>query len=538
MKRTSLYDTHLALGARMVEFGGWEMPVQYTSILEEHHAVRQAAGLFDIDHMGQIEVQGPDAFPYMQHVVTNDVNKMEVSQAAYGLLCYADGGVVDDVFTYRLTSRFFVAVNASNVDKDYAWMLVQAAGYDVQITNRSEQSCMLAIQGPKAQEILQGLTPAKLSELRYHHCLVDTVGGIPTLIGRTGYTGEDGFELFFPVEHAYRVWVAIHEVGKSRGLKPCGLGARDSLRFEAKMPLYGHEIGPDINPIEAGLGWAVALNAVDKQHLLGRDALLKVKLEGPKRKLVGFEMIDRGIARNGYEIAVAGRVVGYVTTGMYSPTLGKNIGLGYVPAEYAGTGTDLEVIIRGRHLKAVVVPTPFYKRPVPAPAPQPEPVVAAEPAAEEPVVVVANDVTAPEMALPTPEGAQPAAPEPAAPAVTGQAPAESTEPAAGPLADAVSAPEASETTAGSVEPAPALVADQAPASDTTEPSAGLLADAASAPEASEIPAESLEPAPALVADQVSAPEAVESAEAAPGAVAEPAEGADPATPERKNAEGA
>ncbi len=362
MKRTALYDTHLALGARMIEFGGWEMPVQYASILEEHHAVRHAAGLFDIDHMGQIEVQGPDALSYLQRLATNDIARMDVSEAAYGLFCYADGGVVDDIFTYRLTSRYFLAVNASNVDKDYSWMLRHTFGYDVQVTNLSAQSCMLALQGPAAEAILQQLTGSALADLPNHHCLVGDVIGVPTLIGRTGYTGEDGFELFFPVEQALPVWNAIMEAGTPLGLKPCGLGARDSLRFEAKMPLYGQEIGPDITPIAAALGWAVALDAAGKEEMIGRDALLKEKLEGPRQKLVGLEMIERGIARYGYEIAVNGAVVGHITTGMFSPTLGKNIALGYVPAQYSAKGTELDVIIRGKSVKAVVRATPFYKR--------------------------------------------------------------------------------------------------------------------------------------------------------------------------------
>jgi aminomethyltransferase len=362
VKRTQLYDTHIALGARMVEFGGWEMPVQYTSILEEHHAVRQAAGLFDIDHMGQIEVQGPDALPYLQHLATNDIARMDVSQAAYGLFCYEDGGVVDDIFTYRLTSRYFLAVNASNTDKDYAWMVEHTAGYDVHVTNLSAQSCMLALQGPRSEAILQQLTPAALADLPNHHCLVADIAGVPTLVGRTGYTGEDGFELFFPVERAQLVWDALMQTGAPLGIKPCGLGARDSLRFEAKMPLYGQEIGPDINPIEAALGWAVALNAPGKDRLIGRNALLKAKLEGTGRKLVGFEMLDHGIARHNYPIADAGALIGHVTTGMYSPTLRKNIGLGYVPSAHTRPGATFDVVIRGKYLKAVVVRTPFYKR--------------------------------------------------------------------------------------------------------------------------------------------------------------------------------
>ncbi len=362
MKQTPLHDVHVALGARMVEFGGWEMPVQYSGILEEHAAVREAAGLFDIDHMGQIEVQGPDALPYLQRLATNDIARMQVSEAAYGLLCYDDGGVVDDIFTYHLTSRYFIAVNASNTDKDYAWMLSHTAGYDVQVRNLSQQTCMLALQGPKAEAILQKLTAAPLADLPNHHCLVGDVVHVPTLIGRTGYTGEDGFELFFPVEHTCKVWAAIMAAGAPLGLKPCGLGARDSLRFEAKMPLYGQEIGPDISPIEAGLGWAVALNAAGKENMIGRDALLKIKLLGPARKLVGFEMVDRGIARHNYEITANGTPIGHVTTGMFSPTLKKNIGLGYVPAEFARKGSEFEVVVRGKSLKAVVVATPFYRR--------------------------------------------------------------------------------------------------------------------------------------------------------------------------------
>lgn len=362
MKRTALYDTHIALGARMVEFGGWEMPVQYSGILDEHNAVRTAAGLFDIDHMGQIEVQGPDALPYLQHLLTNDIASIALWQSAYGLLCYPSGGVVDDVFTYHLSGRYFLAVNASNLEKDLSWLLERTAGYDVQVKDVSAATCMLALQGPAAEAILQKLTPAPLAQLPRFGSVIANVAGASTLIGRTGYTGEDGFELFFPVAQAQHVWSAIMAAGAPLGLKPCGLGARDSLRFEAKMPLYGQEIGPDINPIEAGLSFAVAFDAPGKPDFIGRAALLKAKAEGTARKLVGFEMIDRGIARHAYEIADGGAVIGHVTTGMFSPTLKKNIGLGYVPPRYARKGSTFDVIVRGKPLKAVVVATPFYKR--------------------------------------------------------------------------------------------------------------------------------------------------------------------------------
>lgn len=362
MKRTALYDTHIALGARMVEFGGWAMPVQYSGILDEHNAVRTAAGIFDIDHMGQVEVQGPDALAYLQHMATNDIAGIDTWQSAYGLLCYPNGGVVDDIFTYRLSGRFFLAINASNTEKDVAWLLEHTAGYNVQVKNVSAETCMLALQGPKAEAMLQKLTPAPLAQVPRFGCVIADVAHVSTLIGRTGYTGEDGFELFFPVAQTLHVWNAIMAAGAPLGLKPCGLGARDSLRFEAKMPLYGQEIGPDINPIEAGLGWAVAFDAPGKPDFIGRAALLQAKTHGTERKLVGFEMIDHGIARHEYQIADKGAVIGHVTTGMYSPTLKKNIGLGYVPARYAKKGSTFDVIIRGKPLKAVVIGTPFYKR--------------------------------------------------------------------------------------------------------------------------------------------------------------------------------
>lgn len=362
MKRTPLYDAHIALGARMVEFGGWEMPVQYSGILDEHHAVRTAAGLFDIDHMGQIVVTGADALAYLQHMATNDLARMQPNEANYGLLCYADGGVVDDIFTYNMPGRYFIAVNASNLEKDYKWLLAHTAGYDVKVENVSEATYMLALQGPHAEQILQKLTPVNLAAVKPHFAAEGGVLGVPTLIGRTGYTGEDGFELFFDAKQARKIWDGILDAGAPLGVKPIGLGARDSLRFESKMPLYGQEIGADITPIEAGLGWAVALNVAGKEKLIGRDALLKMRLEGPKRRLVGFEMVERGIPRHNYELAVNDQVVGHVTTGLYSPTLEKNIGLGYVPSEFSAKGTEIQVVIRGKFVKASIVPTPFYKR--------------------------------------------------------------------------------------------------------------------------------------------------------------------------------
>jgi len=363
LKRTPLYDTHVALGARMVEFGGWEMPVQYSGILDEHHAVRKAAGLFDIDHMGQIDVRGADSLAFLQHLLSADLSTLGLSEAKYAILCYADGTVIDDTFVYKLPGAtkqarpyFMVVVNASNKEKDFAWMNAHRGGFRVELEDVSDKYYMLAFQGPKAEEVLQRLEPFDLSKIAYHHARTFGIGKEHGLLARTGYTGEDGFELFAPVSHGKHVWDAILDAGKADGAKPIGLGARDSLRFEAKMPLYGHEIDSHTSPIEAGLGWACDLDKM----FIGRDCLLKRKLEGVTKKLVGFEMIDRGIARKDYEIAKDGNAIGIVTTGMFSPTLEKNLGLGFVAPEYSALGTEFDVIVRGKPLKARVVKTPFY----------------------------------------------------------------------------------------------------------------------------------------------------------------------------------
>jgi aminomethyltransferase len=362
LKRTLLYDAHVALGARMVEFGGWEMPVQYSGILDEHHAVRRAAGLFDIDHMGQFDVTGKDALPFLQHLLTADISKLELSQAGYAIMCYADGGVIDDTFVYKLpgkpkgTFKYMVVVNASNREKDFAWMNAHRGGFRVELEDVSEKFYMLAFQGPKAEAVLQKLESFDLSKIGYHHAREFKVHADRGLLARTGYTGEDGFELFVPIKYGEHVWNAILDAGKDAGVKPIGLGARDSLRFEAKMPLYGHEMDANTTPLEAALGWACDLNKM----FIGRDALLKQKLEGIRKKLVGFEMMDRGIPRNGYAITKDGKTMGVVTTGMFSPTLEKNIGLGFVVPEFAAIGTEFDVVIRGSALKARVVKTPFY----------------------------------------------------------------------------------------------------------------------------------------------------------------------------------
>lgn len=359
LKRTPLYERHLAAGARMVPFGGWEMPVQYSGILDEHTAVRTAAGLFDISHMGEFTVRGPDALAFLQHVATFDVAAIAPGQSNYALLCYPNGGIVDDIFIYRMPDHYMVVVNASNIDKDYAWMREHAAGFDVELTNISEQVAMLALQGPAAEAILEQAAGSTAAGLAFHAVAPGSILGISGTIARTGYTGEDGFELFVAADAGAQLWDGLLAQGQADGLKPCGLGARDSLRFEACLALYGHEINDDVNPYEAKLGWVVKL---DKGEFIGSDALRQIKQEKPQRRLVGFEMVGRGIARGGYQIlSVAGEPVGEVTTGMPSPTLGKNFGLGFVPPALAGEGSEFDVVVRERPVRARVVKTPFYK---------------------------------------------------------------------------------------------------------------------------------------------------------------------------------
>jgi aminomethyltransferase len=360
LKRTPLYDRHVAMGARVVEFGGWEMPVQYSGIVDEHNAVRNAAGLFDISHMGEFEVKGRDALAFLQHIATQDVATIGEGQSNYSLLCRPDGGIVDDIFIYNLPDGYMVVVNASNIEKDFAWVLDHLHGFDVELTNISDRASMLALQGPLAESILARATDVDVVALPFHGVTTGMLlGDIPALIARTGYTGEDGFELFVDDDNVEKLWDGLLDLGKGDGLKPCGLGARDSLRFEACLALYGHEIADDINPYEARLGWVVKL---DKGDFIGREALQGIKQAGVRRKLAGFEVIGRGIARGGYEIrGPAGERIGEVTTGMPSPTLGKNLGLGYVPAELAAEGSEFDVIVRDRPVPVKVVKTPFYK---------------------------------------------------------------------------------------------------------------------------------------------------------------------------------
>ena len=360
MKRTPLYENHVRLGGRMIDFGGWELPVQYTGILEEHESVRHKAGLFDVSHMGEIALTGPDAQSFIQHLVTNDISKAADGQAVYSPMCYPDGGVVDDLLVYRLgAENYLLVVNAANADKDYAWILKHLSG-DVKAENVSDQWAQLALQGPKAQAILQKLTDYPVADIRFYRFAPGVrVAGVEVLVSRSGYTGEDGFELYVAPADAPALWDALLDAGKDEGLAPCGLGARDTLRFEAALPLYGQEISADISPLEAGLSRFVKL---DKPEFIGKEALEKQAAEGLKRKIAGIEMVGRGIPRSHYEVEKDGQPIGFVTTGSVSPTLKKNIGLALIQSEYATDGMELDIVIREKPVEARVIPIPFYTK--------------------------------------------------------------------------------------------------------------------------------------------------------------------------------
>jgi aminomethyltransferase len=356
LRKTPLNEAHKALGGRMVDFGGWELPVQYSGILDEHEAVRTRVGVFDVSHMGELTVRGPQALELLQRSTCNDVAKLEDGRAHYNGLLYPTGGFVDDILIYQLAADdYFVVVNASNTDKDYEWLAEQAKTFDVEVKNVSADYAQLAVQGPDAERVLQPMTDVQLASLKYYRFAQGTVDGAPSIVSRTGYTGEDGFEVYLAPEHAPRLLQKLVDAG----VKPCGLGARDTLRLEAKMALYGNDIDHTTTPIEADLGWIVK---VEKGDFAGRDVLQREKAEGPRRKLVGFEMVDRGIARHGYPVVNGSEEVGVVTSGTHSPTLKKAIGLAYLPLDQSAQGTEFTVLIRGKETRARVIPTPFYKR--------------------------------------------------------------------------------------------------------------------------------------------------------------------------------
>jgi aminomethyltransferase len=368
IRKTALHHVHCQMGAKMVEFNGWKMPVEYPSaggIVAEHHAVRTGVGIFDVSHMGDIRLAGPQALAAVQHISMNDASRLVIGQAQYSALLYPAGTFVDDVVVHRLgEDEYLLVINAGTREKDFSWVSDHTRQFNCAVENLSDDFTQIAIQGPKAANVLQKLTDADLSAVKFYGVTRGTVCGLKnTLLARTGYTGEDGFEIYVPSDEATsaRVWSEILEAGKEFGVVPCGLGARNTLRLEAKLPLYGHEISDTINVWEAGLD---RFCKMDKPDFIGRAALVKARAEGTKRALVGLEMTDRGIARDGYKVLDAdGRDVGYVTSGSPAPFLKKNIALAYVPTELAALGTELKVEIRGQGVKAQVVPTPFYKKP-------------------------------------------------------------------------------------------------------------------------------------------------------------------------------
>jgi aminomethyltransferase len=361
LKKTPLNARHRSLGARMVEFGGWDMPVEYSGIVDEHMAVRTRAGLFDVSHMGEIEIAGRDALKAVQQITCNDAGKLALNQAQYSALTTPEGTFVDDVLTYRLAEEhFMLVVNASNIIKDFRWITehISDAG-DAVAVNTSSRYALIALQGPAARDVLQTLTGVNLADLKYYWFTTGEVANVLATISRTGYTGEDGFEVFVAPAAAERVWDAILNAGKTAGVVPAGLGARDTLRLEAAMRLYGNDMDETTTVLEADLGWIVGWQ---KQQFLGVDVLRRQKAEGPSRKLVGFEVLDRAIARHGYDVYVDGAKAGVVTSGTQTPFLKKAIGMAYLPADRTSPGTEFEVDIRGRRVRAHVVPMPFYKR--------------------------------------------------------------------------------------------------------------------------------------------------------------------------------
>jgi aminomethyltransferase len=362
LHRTPLYEQHVALGGRMVPFAGWEMPVQYSGVTEEHRAVREAAGLFDVSHMGELFLGGEYAAQVVDYLVTNDTSRLADGQALYTCACNDHGNILDDLIVYRIAAdKWLIVCNASNREK-MAAHFQEAAEHHCDFEDSSDRTAMLALQGPRALAVaaLAGGDGPALGELTSFHFRDAQLAGVRCTVARTGYTGEDGVELFCSPADALQLWQTLIELGRPLGLLPCGLAARDTLRLEARLSLYGNDIDETTNPIEAGLSWVVKL---DKRGFVGRDALARIKAEGPARKLVGFEMTGRGIARHGYPLLDRSSArVGVCTSGSPGPTVGKNIGLGYVPAVLSALGTEILVDCRGRLVEAKVVKTPFYKR--------------------------------------------------------------------------------------------------------------------------------------------------------------------------------
>jgi aminomethyltransferase len=358
LKRTPLFSAHVKAGARMVPFGGWEMPVQYRGILEEHRTVRSAVGCFDVSHMGEFELEGPGALALLQRLTTNDVAALEVGHVQYSLLCTPAGGIVDDLTLYRLAQdRYLMVVNAGNIDKDWAHVTTAVPPEGARWRNASAATGLIAVQGPRAEALVSRLADQDVTRIGYYRCARGKVGGVATLVSRTGYTGEDGFELYVDAGDTERLWTALLDGGKADGVAPIGLGARDTLRLEMRYALYGNDIDETTNPLEAGLGWVVKPG---KGDFVGRAAIEAVRAQGPARKLVGLEMADRSVARHGYPVVKDGGSIGIVTSGTFGPSVERSIALAYVAGPHAAIGTELGVEIRGQSKPARVVKTPFH----------------------------------------------------------------------------------------------------------------------------------------------------------------------------------
>lgn len=360
LKRTPLYELYEKYGGKLIDFGGWEMPLQYSKIVEEHHAVRNEAGLFDVSHMGKIDVTGKDAMAYVQKIFTNDVSKLSDGQAQYGLMCYENGTVVDDLIVYKNHEQhFMLVINAANIEKDLGWLHQHMGAYAVTLTNLTESLAEIAFQGPKAEKILQKYTKEDLSSIKFFHFKTEVdIHGFPYLVSRTGYTGEDGFEIYGSAEAIRGLWSLLLDHEAKEGVLPVGLGARDTLRFEAALPLYGHEISDQITPLEAGLGFAVKL----EKDFIGADALRKQKELGIPRKLVGFQLTEKGVAREGYDVYFEEQKIGFVTTGYLSPTLNKAIGLALVDQAYSQMDGALWVTIRNQKKQAKIISKKFLEK--------------------------------------------------------------------------------------------------------------------------------------------------------------------------------
>jgi aminomethyltransferase len=360
LKRTAFYDIHRSLGAKIVEFAGYEMPVQYSGIIEEHKRVRERVGLFDVSHMGEVEVWGRDALAFVQRITTNDAATLSEGRVQYSAMCYDDGGIVDDLLVYHMGDHYMLVINAANIAKDIAWLEGHVFG-DVKLKNRTDDISLLAVQGPRSLDTLRKLTQADLAAVRYYHFIRHKLAGVDMVISRTGYTGELGFEIYFPsdVKTSEKIWNAVMEAGKEFEIGPVGLGARDTLRLEMGFCLYGNDIDNTTNPIEAGLGW---ITKVDKGEFIGRQPILKTKQEGPRRKLIGFSLTEKAFPRHGYPMHANGHPVGAVTSGMFSPVLEKGIGMGYVETPLSKTGTAISICIRNTEVPATVVSVPFLSK--------------------------------------------------------------------------------------------------------------------------------------------------------------------------------